>query len=111
MYAEINKDLDEAATLLTGYARSGTAAKSNINDNVVRGLKARVALTQQDWPTAATNAIAARAGFVLMDTAAYKTGFNNIDNPEWIWGSRQSMTTILSSTHTLHTYPPTSTQR
>ena len=24
-----------------------------------------------------------------MDTASYKTGFNNIENQEWIWGSRQ----------------------
>ena len=54
-----------------------------------RGLKARVALTQQDWETAATNAIAARAGYPLMDTAAYKSGFNNVENQEWIWGSRQ----------------------
>ncbi|MBC7829873.1 MAG: RagB/SusD family nutrient uptake outer membrane protein [Chitinophagaceae bacterium] len=89
VYTIINKDLDSAASLLTGYSRSGTAAKSNFNVNVVKGMKARVALTQQDWETAATNAIAARAGFALMDTAAYKSGFNNIDNQEWIWGSRQ----------------------
>lgn len=89
VYTQINKDLDEAATLLAGYARSGTAAKSNFNVNVVQGIKARVAMAQQDWETAATNAIAARAGHPLMDTAAYKTGFNNFDNQEWIWGSRQ----------------------
>ncbi|HKH62963.1 MAG TPA: RagB/SusD family nutrient uptake outer membrane protein [Flavitalea sp.] len=89
VYTQINKDLDEAATLLAGYSRSGTAAKSNFNVNVVKGIKARVALTQQDWETAATNAIAARNGYQLMDTTAYKSGFNNIDNQEWIWGSRQ----------------------
>lgn len=89
VYTQVNKDLDDAATLLTSYARSGTAAKSNINLNVVQGIKARVALTQQDWETAATNAIAARAGHQLMDTASYKSGFNNIENQEWIWGSRQ----------------------
>jgi starch-binding outer membrane protein, SusD/RagB family len=89
VYTQVNKDLDEAAGLLAGYSRTGTAAKSNLNVNVVKGLKARVALTQQDWETAATNAIAARTGFVLMDTAAYKSGFNNIENVEWIWGSRQ----------------------
>ena len=89
VYAQVNKDLDEAATLLAGYNRTGSAAKSNLNENVVKGIKARVALTQQDWETAATNAIAARAGFALMDTAAYKTGFNDIENQEWIWGSHQ----------------------
>jgi hypothetical protein len=89
VYAQVNKDLDDALVLLAGYTRSGSAAKSNLNENVVRGLKARVALTQQDWATAATNAALARAGYPLMDTVAYKTGFNNITNPEWIWGSRQ----------------------
>lgn len=89
VYTQINKDLNDALGLLANYSRTGTAAKSNINENVVYGLKARVALTQQDWAAAATNAIAARTGFPLMDTAAYKSGFNNIENPEWIWGSRQ----------------------
>lgn len=89
VYTQVNKDLDDAITLLAGYTRTGSAAKSNLNVNVVRGIKARVALTQQDWETAATNAAAARTGYPLMDTVAYKSGFNNITNQEWIWGSRQ----------------------
>jgi hypothetical protein len=89
VYTQVNKDLDDALPLLAGYTRSGTAAKSNIDESVVHGIKARVALTQQNWEIAATNAIAARAGYPLMDTAAYKSGFNNIENQEWIWGSRQ----------------------
>ena len=89
VYTQVNKDLDSAVSLLTGYNPSGSAAKSNFTVNVVKGIKARVALTQQDWATAATNAIAARTGFPLMDTASYKSGFNNIENPEWMWGSRQ----------------------
>jgi starch-binding outer membrane protein, SusD/RagB family len=89
VYTQINKDLDEAQTLLTGYTRGGSAGKSNFNVNVVRGVKARVALTQQKWDDAISNAVAARTGFPLMDTVAYKTGFNNVTNPEWIWGSRQ----------------------
>ncbi|MBC7903804.1 MAG: RagB/SusD family nutrient uptake outer membrane protein, partial [Gemmatimonadaceae bacterium] len=71
------------------YTRGGSAAKSNFNQNVVRGLKARVALTQGNWDLAATNAVAARAGFPLMSNADYLTGFNNTANVEWIWGSRQ----------------------
>ncbi len=89
VYTQVNKDLDEAITLLAGYVRAGSAAKSNFNVNVVRGIKARVALTQQDWETAATNAIAARAGFTLMTNSEYLSGFNNITNQEWIWGTRQ----------------------
>lgn len=89
IYTQVNKDLDDALTLLAGYTRAGSAAKSNFNVNVVRGIKARVALTQQDWEAAATNAIAARAGFTLMTNAEVLSGFNNILTPEWIWGSRQ----------------------
>lgn len=89
VYTQINKDLDAADGLLTGYVRTGSAAKSNFNVNVVKGIKARVALTQQNWDAAATNAIAARAGFTLMTNAEYLSGFNNIANQEWIWGSKQ----------------------
>ncbi len=89
VYTQINKDLDEALPLLAGYVRSGSAPKSNLNVNVVQGIKARVALTQQNWDVAATNAIAARTGFALMDTTALKSGFNNAANSEWIWGSTQ----------------------
>jgi hypothetical protein len=89
VYTQVNKDLDDAATLLAGYVRSGTAAKSNFNVNVIKGIKARVALTQQNWEVAATNAIAARSGFTLMSNTEYLSGFNNINNQEWIWGSRQ----------------------
>jgi starch-binding outer membrane protein, SusD/RagB family len=89
VYTRINADLDNAVTLLAGYTRGGTAAKSNFNVNVVQGIKARVALTQQNWAVAATNAIAARTGFSLMSNVDYLKGFNDINNTEWIWGSRQ----------------------
>jgi len=89
VYTQINKDLSDAEGLLAGYVRTGSAAKSNFNVNVVKGIKARVALTQQNWEAAATNAIAARTGATLMTNAEYLTGFNNINNQEWIWGSRQ----------------------
>ncbi|MCW3088441.1 MAG: RagB/SusD protein [Sediminibacterium sp.] len=89
VYAQVNKDLDQAITLLAGYTRSGTAAKSNFDVSVVRGMKARVALTTQDWETAATMAAAARTGYTLMTNADYLKGFNDIGNSEWMWGSRQ----------------------
>jgi starch-binding outer membrane protein, SusD/RagB family len=89
IYTQINKDLDDAITLLAGYTRTGSAAKSNFNVNVAQGIKARVALVQQNWNVAATMAIAARTGFTLMTNAQYLSGFNDITNSEWIWGSRQ----------------------
>lgn len=84
IYKQINADLDAAVPLLTGTRPN----KSHFNVNVVRGLKARVALTQQNWALAATEAAAARAGFTLMSNAQYLDGFseNYNANPEWMWG-------------------------
>lgn len=89
VYAQINADLDEASKLLPVYNRTGSAAKSNIDANVVQGIRARVALVQQRWADAAAAAVAARQGYPLMSNDAYLAGFNDITNPEWIWGSRQ----------------------
>lgn len=89
VYQQVNKDLDEAITLLAGYNRTGSAAKSNFNVTVAKGIKARVALTQQNWAEAAKFAGEARQGYTLMSNAQYQSGFNNLDNPEWMWGSRQ----------------------
>lgn len=85
VYTQINKDLDDAETLLT----TARPDKSNFNVNVVRGLQARVALTQQEWTRAATKAAQARTGLSLMSAAQHLDGYSNWDNPEWMWGSRQ----------------------
>jgi len=87
VYAQINKDLDQAITLLTGAA--ARANKSHINLSVVQGFKARVALTQQNWSVAASMANAARQGYTLMDSTTYTKGFNNYSNSEWMWGFHQ----------------------
>ena len=88
VYTQINKDLDDAITLLAGYVRTGTAIKSNINQAVAYGFKARVALAQQNWDVAAASAVSARTGFSLMTNAEYLSGFNDSNNQEWMWGSR-----------------------
>ncbi len=88
VYTQINTDLDNAITLLG--AATARANKSHLNINVAQGLKARVALTQQNWAVAATMAASARTGYTLMSTAAqYLGGFNDYTNSEWIWGSFQ----------------------
>ena len=87
VYTQINKDIDDAITAFgTAAAR---ANKSHLNINVAKGIKARVALTQQKWAVAAQFASEARTGFSLMSNAQYLEGFNNVTNPEWIWGSDQ----------------------
>lgn len=87
VYAQINDDIDDAITLLQGYARIN---KSHINQNVAKGLKARVALVQGDWVNAAKYAAEARAGYTLMDAATYAQGFqiNSESNPEFMWASQ-----------------------
>lgn len=83
VYTQINKDIEEAITLLNGITRP---AKSHLNVNVAKGIKARIALTQGNWAVAAQTAVEARQGFALMDTTQYMEGFSNTTNPEWIWG-------------------------
>ncbi len=82
-YTSINNDLQQAFTMLSGKVR---ADKSHFNANVVKGLMARVALTQGKYAVAATYAKEARAGFALMSNEAYKAGFNNYTVSEWMWG-------------------------
>ena len=84
-YQEIWKNLDAAEALLKGKS---SANKSHFSyDNVV-GLKARVALVQQDYAKAAQFAAEARKGKSLMTQAQYKAGFNDYTNTEWMWGVR-----------------------
>jgi len=83
VYDQIVADLTEAETLLTGKARRHI---SNINVNVVQGIRARVALQMEDFPTAATYANKARQGYSLMSRAQYTQGFSTRTNPEWMWG-------------------------
>ncbi|ARS33980.1 RagB/SusD family nutrient uptake outer membrane protein [Pontibacter actiniarum] len=85
VYAQINKDIDEAISLLPARRN----AKSHFNTNVAKGIKARVALTMQDWATAAKFANEAAQGYKLMGQTQYLAGFNNVENEEWMWGSDQ----------------------
>jgi len=85
VYAQVHQDLDAAMALLT----ESREAKSHFNINVVKGIKARVALTQGNWAAAAQLASEARQGINLMNEEQLFDGFNNVSNPEWMWGSRQ----------------------
>ena len=82
IYTQINKDLADAATLLTATR----TYKSHLNLNVIKGLQARVALVQQNWAAAAGFAADARKGYVPMTETQYQDGFADVTNPEWMWG-------------------------
>lgn len=86
VYTEINNDLDAAIIALANYSRPN---KSNLNSNIAKGLKARVALTMGNWNEAITMAQEARVGFSLMDTDTYAKGFQNNSNEisEMMWAS------------------------
>jgi SusD family. len=84
VYAQINADLDAAMQYLEGYSR---ANKSHFDLNIAKGIKARVALTQQNWALAAQMAHEAREGYPLMSHDEYLSGFNDYGNREWMWAS------------------------
>lgn len=85
VYTQINTDIDQAISLLTDYSRVN---KSHLNLNVAKGIKSRVALTQQNWTLAVQFAKEARTGYTLMSNTQYLAGFNDYTNPEWLWASR-----------------------
>ncbi|MEO7292737.1 MAG: RagB/SusD family nutrient uptake outer membrane protein [Ginsengibacter sp.] len=85
-YNQINKDLDAAIALFPGYKRIN---KSHFDLSVAKGIKARVALTQQNYTVAAQMANEARQGYSLMSNTDYFKGFNDFNNAEWMWGSHQ----------------------
>ena len=84
VYEQISSDLDEAISLFSGYSR---ANPSHLDISVARGIKARMALTQQNWSLAATLANEARNGYALMSQEEYQAGFNDYSNREWMWGA------------------------
>lgn len=82
VYTQINKDLDLAISLL---GNANTTINTHININVAKGIKARVALTQQDWPNAVKYANEARTGKPLMTGTEYVDNFTTMGNKEWLW--------------------------
>lgn len=87
VYKQVNQDLDSAVYYLNGAtARSN---KSHFDVQTVKGIKARVALTQQNWADAAKYANEARQGYKFMSAAQQLEGYNSTTNPEWMWGSTQ----------------------
>ena len=86
VYTQINKDLDDAIALNI----TTRINKSHINVWVTKGLKARVALTMQNYPIAISLAKEVIDGnqFPLMTAAAYQTGFNDAPSlSEFMWAS------------------------
>jgi hypothetical protein len=88
IYDQVLADLTEAERLLPGYERE---IKNRPDINVVYGLFARYYLTIENWNLAAQYAAKARNGYPIMAPEQYE-GFNDVSNPEWIWGHPQTRT-------------------
>jgi starch-binding outer membrane protein, SusD/RagB family len=89
VYAQINKDLNDAVVLFATASPQTLNPKSHIRLISTHALIARVALTQQFYTRAiqAAQQVISLGGASLMTNADYQAGFNNINNPEWIWGA------------------------
>jgi hypothetical protein len=86
IYTQINADLDAAITLF-GSA-SARPNKSHIDIWTAKGLKARVALTMQNYATAINYAkqVVDGGAYPLMSQASYQSGFNDAPNlSEVMW--------------------------
>ncbi len=86
IYAEIEKDLN----LAISYFENATAPKNNshLSINTTYGIQARVALSKGDWALATSAAVKARDGYALLDESGWKSGFNDYNLSEVIWGSQ-----------------------
>lgn len=84
VYAQILSDLNTAVDYLT----DSRSAKSEINQQVAYGLRARVNLVMQNWAAAAADAAKAAEGYTpLSKEAAAAPGFNDVSATNWIWGN------------------------
>ena len=89
VYAQVEKDLNAAITLLTGWTRPN---KSHLDVSVAEGIYAQVALTKGEWASAKSHAIAARTasaakGGVLAGAEELASGYKDYTAKEWMWGS------------------------
>lgn len=90
VYTQINKDLADAITAFgtASAPPAGPQTKSHLSLRAALAIRARVALTMQDYVNAAAYAkqVVDMGGFSLMSNTQYQAGFNDLSNPEWIWG-------------------------
>ena len=79
----IEENIALALPLLEGYVRG---SKTEIDLSVAQGIAARYYLFTQQWEKAAEMANKASAAYTLMDNARLHAGFNEVNDPEVMWG-------------------------
>lgn len=88
VYAQAISDLEEALSLIPeNYIRN---SKHKIDRQVVLGLLSRTCLYAREWKKAKeySDLLLSKNNY-LMNEEEYKSGFNNVNNKEWIWGHPQ----------------------
>ena len=88
VYTQILADLDEAIAFLDGNSISRPDGRY-VDIAVLYGLRARANLCMQNYKDAysdAMSAIAATSARPLTAQECSVPGFNNINNPDWMWG-------------------------
>lgn len=103
IYDQIEKDLNDAITLLDGFGRS---AKNQINKDVAQGILAYVHAAKGEWQEVKTltDEVITTGGYSIMSstevvrmshdgldddgepTAPYGGGFNDVNVSGWMWG-------------------------
>jgi hypothetical protein len=89
VYDQALADLKESVKLIPEKYNRGvnTTDYYKINHTVAMGILARTALYARDWQTAYDYASKVlEKNPYLMTEAEYKSGFNNCNNGEWLWG-------------------------
>jgi len=91
VYTQIIKDLADAVTAFGSASQppAGPQKKSHLTLAAALAIRARVALVMQDYVNAAAYAkqVVDLGEHSLMTNAQYQGGFNDLSNPEWIWGA------------------------
>lgn len=84
IYVQIEKDYIAGIGYLKGWDREN---KSQIDENVAKGLLARTYMVMNRWEDAANMAKEARASYNIMTESELKnSNFGDINNSEWMWG-------------------------
>jgi hypothetical protein len=86
VFNQAKSDIAEAIRLFGEPDTPSRPSKSQIDINVAYGIQARIALIMNEWALAISAAQNARAGYDLMDSDWFQSGFKDVENPEWIWG-------------------------
>jgi len=84
VYNQIIADLELANSV---FETATPGSNTEINADVAKGLLAQVLMFTGDYENAAKLANEARANYTLMSESDYESGFNSVNNPEWMWGT------------------------